>query len=62
MVKFPQDEAMKVFYAMTMYNLKGYSEAMEILLFSIAQTSSDKNIKKYKKAIKFYADKLDQIW
>lgn len=47
---------------MTMYNLKGYSEAMEILLFSIAQTSSDKNIKKYKKAIKFYADKLDQIW
>jgi tetratricopeptide (TPR) repeat protein len=62
LVKFPQDEAMKVFYAMTMYNLKGYSEAMEILLFSIAQTSSDKNIKKYKKAIKFYADKLDQIW
>ncbi|CCQ95042.1 conserved hypothetical protein [[Clostridium] ultunense Esp] len=51
MVKFPQDEAMKVFYAMTLYNLKGYSKAMEILLFSIAQTSSDRNIKNIKKLL-----------
>ncbi|SHD77915.1 conserved protein of unknown function [[Clostridium] ultunense Esp] len=42
---------MKVFYAMTLYNLKGYSKAMEILLFSIAQTSSDRNIKNIKKLL-----------
>lgn len=50
LVKFPQDEAMKVFYAMTLYNLKEYSKAMEILLSSVADTSSDENINKYKKS------------
>lgn len=62
LAKFPKDEAMKVFYAMTLYNLKEYSKAMEILLFCIVETSSDENINKFKKAIKFYADKLDKIW
>lgn len=60
--KFPQDEAMKVFYAMTLYNMKEYSKAMEILLFCIAETSYDENINRYKRAIKFYANKLDKIW
>ena len=62
LVKFPQDKAMKVFYAITLYNLKEYSKAMEILLYTIAQTSIDENIKNYKKAIEFYSDKLDEIW
>lgn len=47
---------------MTLYNLKEYSKAMEILLYTIAQTSIDENIKNYKKAIEFYSDKLDEIW
>lgn len=60
--KFPQDRAMEVFYAMTLYNLTEHSKAMEILLNSISKTSLDKDINKYKKAIEFYADKLDEIW
>ena len=57
-----QDKAMEVFYAMTLYNLKEHSKAMEILLNIIVQTSLDEGIKKYKKAIEFYSDKLDEVW
>ncbi|EOR25365.1 hypothetical protein A500_10220 [Clostridium sartagoforme AAU1] len=61
LAKFTDDRAMKVFYAMTLYNLNEHSKAMEILLTNLAQTSSDENIKIYKKAIEFYSDKLDEI-
>lgn len=60
--KFPENRAIKVFYAMILYNLKEHSKAMEILLCNLTQTSLDGNIKKYKKAIEFYSDKLDRIW
>lgn len=62
LARFTDNKAMKVFYAMTLYNLNDYSKAMEILLTKLAETSSDDNIKKYKKAIEFYSDKLDEIW
>jgi hypothetical protein len=35
---------------------------MEILLNSLVDTSADQDIQKYKKAITFYADKLDETW
>lgn len=62
LAKFTHDRAMKVFYAMTLYNLNEYSKAMEIILANLAQTSSDRNIETYKKAIEFYSDKLDETW
>ena len=62
LAKFTENKAMKVFYAMTLYNLKEYSKAMEILLYNLAHTSSDENIKNYRKAIEFYSDKLNEIW
>ncbi len=62
LAKFAENKAMEVFYAMTLYNLKAYPEAMKILLHNLTQTSSDENIKKYRKAIEFYSDKLDEIW
>ncbi|MGY0372004.1 tetratricopeptide repeat protein [Clostridium sp. JNZ J1-5] len=62
LARFTDNKAMKVFYAMTLYNLNDYTKAMEILLTNLAETSSDDNIKKYKKAIEFYSDKLDEIW
>lgn len=62
LAKFTEDRAMQVFYAMTLYNLNEHSKSMEILLTNLAQTSLDENIKNYKKAIQFYADKLDKIW
>lgn len=59
---FPENHAIKSFYAMTLYNLNRHQEAMELLLKSLAVTSNDKNIHRYKRAIEFYADKLDEVW
>ena len=60
--RFPGNQALQVFYAMTMYNLNEHQESMKILLNGIANTTSDPNVQKYSRAIKFYADKLDQTW
>ncbi|MFM9281003.1 tetratricopeptide repeat protein [Paenibacillus jiagnxiensis] len=59
---FPDNRAMKVFYAMTLYNLQQHPQAMEILLQCIAESSSDSEIQNYKRAILFYSDQLDKVW
>ena len=59
---FPNNEALQVFYAMTLYNLNEHSSAMELLLKCITKTSSNSDIQKYKRAIEFYSDKLDETW
>ena len=59
---FPANQALKVFLAMTLYNSAEHQQAMEILLKCLAETFADKNISAYKKAIGFYADKLDETW
>lgn len=62
MSQFPQNGAMKVFYAMSLYNLHDYRGAMEILLKTIADETADDEIHSYKKTIAFYADHLDDMW
>jgi tetratricopeptide (TPR) repeat protein len=62
MATFPNDNALKVFYAMTLYNLNEHSLSMEILLTLLADTSSDSNINRYREAIKFYSNKLPTLW
>lgn len=59
---FPDNNALQVFYAMTLYNLKEHQAAMEILLRCLVETSSDKEVLTYKRAIEFYSDKLDETW
>ncbi|QUW20276.1 tetratricopeptide repeat protein [Sporosarcina sp. Marseille-Q4063] len=59
---YPNNEAIKVFYAMTLYNLKEHGRAMELLLNSLIETTTNEEILDYKKAIGFYSDKLDQTW
>ncbi|WP_047985676.1 tetratricopeptide repeat protein [Ornithinibacillus californiensis] len=59
---FPSNRAFHVFYAMTLYNLKNHDKAMELLLNCLVETTSDKEILNYEKAIRFYANKLDQVW
>lgn len=60
--EFPSNHAFQVFYSMTLYNLGDHAQAMEILLKCLAETTSDEEIKRYQKAIRFYADKLDTVW
>lgn len=59
---FPKNNAFPVFYAMVKYNQKDHGEAMRILLQLLAETTSDEDILEYRKAIAFYADKLDNVW
>jgi len=60
--RFPENTALKTFYAMTLYNVGEHVKAMEILLTCLVQTSNDPDIKSYERAIAFYADKLDKTW
>lgn len=57
---FPENKAIQVFYSMTLYNLKEYSAAMEILLSCLTETTVDADIINFKKAITFYSDKLNE--
>ena len=59
---FPERHEYRVFLAMTYYNLGEYSNAMEMLLNSLAETSKDEGVIRYQRAIQFYADKLDETW
>lgn len=60
--RFPENNVLKTFYAMTLYNVGEHVKAMEILLTCLVQTSNDPDIKSYGRAITFYADKLDMTW
>jgi len=59
---FPQNQALKVFYTMTLYNLNEHDKAMETLLSCLMENTANEDILAYKNAIQFYANKLDQIW
>lgn len=59
---FPNNRAIQIFYAMTLYNLNDHNKAMELLLKCLIDTTTDGEILKYKRAIDFYSDKLDDIW
>ena len=59
---FPGSHEFKVFLAMAYYNVGQYSKAMELLLNSLADTSGDEGILRYRRAIRFYSDKLNQTW
>ncbi|TMW72851.1 tetratricopeptide repeat protein [Alteribacter natronophilus] len=59
---FPENRAMDVFYAMVLHNLGSHSRAMELLLKCLADTSTSTDVEFYKKAIAFYASRIDQVW
>ncbi|WP_010096532.1 tetratricopeptide repeat protein [Ornithinibacillus scapharcae] len=59
---FPNNQAIKAFFSMTLYNLKQHDQAMELLLNCLIETTADNSIRDYERAIRYYSDKLDQIW
>ncbi|WP_391209380.1 tetratricopeptide repeat protein [Psychrobacillus sp. L4] len=59
---FPSNKAIQIFYSMTLYNLKEYQSAMDLLLKCLIETTRDDEILSYQKAILFYADKLNDVW
>ena len=59
--KFPDLNSIKVFYAMTLFNLNLHKEAMSILLNVINNTTNDLEIQKYERAIDYYKDNLNNF-
>jgi tetratricopeptide (TPR) repeat protein len=59
---FPNNKALQTFYAMTLYNLNEHGKAMELLLKCLIATTTDEDLIRYKRAIDFYSNKLDEIW
>ncbi|MEO2203896.1 tetratricopeptide repeat protein [Paenibacillus pabuli] len=62
MEEFPAQREFEVFYAMVLYNMGEHAEAMKRLLIQLADTSTDRGIHDYSRAIRFYSDQLDRIW
>lgn len=59
---FPENKAIQTFYAMTLFNLEEHETAMQLLLECLIETTRDEEIFKYKNAIRFYSDKLNEVW
>lgn len=59
---FPEATEIKVFLAMTQYNLAEYHTAVASLLTVIADTTTDSTTKGYSRAILQYAKDLDRLW
>jgi tetratricopeptide (TPR) repeat protein len=59
---FPDAQEMKVFLAMTLYNLGENHEAVSSLLKVIVDVAPDAEIQNYERAIRFYADDLNKKW
>ena len=48
--------------ALTLYNLDQHDKSIEVLLIQLIETTNDSQIKSFEKALRFYSDKLDEIW
>lgn len=59
---FPENRAVQIFYAMSLYNLGSYNKAMEIILKNLTETSNESEIKKFAGTIQSYSAKLDRVW
>jgi tetratricopeptide (TPR) repeat protein len=60
--QFPESRQFEAFLALTLYNLGEHASAMELLIRNLAETSEDESIMRYRRALLFYADKLDETW
>ncbi len=59
---FPEATEIKIFLAMTQYNLNEYHDAIASLLNIIVVTTSDSEIKSYGRAIREYSENLNRTW
>ena len=60
--EFAEDRSFKVFRALTLHNLGKSENSIGQLLVLLLDTTSDQSIKSYDKALRFYSDKLSEIW
>lgn len=59
--EFPQHRALQIFLAMTLYNAQQHTEAMEIVLTNLMETTVDETLQYFKRPILYYASHLDEV-
>jgi predicted Zn-dependent protease len=60
--RFPDFVALRVFRAMTLYNLGRSRDAVQELLRVLLETSQDPSIERYRRSLTAYAEDLDRSW
>jgi tetratricopeptide (TPR) repeat protein len=58
--EFPDNRALQVFLAMTLYNRQQHKEAMELVLVNLLETTSDEKLRYFKRGLLYYALHLDE--
>lgn len=59
---FPEAREFDVFLALALHRKGEYAPAMQLLLHTIVETTADPDLKKYSRAIRYYADHLDEVF
>jgi tetratricopeptide (TPR) repeat protein len=59
---FPKAREFSVFLALVEYNRGHHASAMELLLRTLVETTRDSGLRRYQRALLYYADKLDRKW
>jgi tetratricopeptide (TPR) repeat protein len=59
---FPEAREFSVFLALVQYNMDQHAAAMESLVCALAETTRDPGLRRYQRALLYYADKLDRKW
>ena len=60
--RFPDFRPLRVFHAMTEYNVGRSREAVRSLIEVLLETTSDPQILRYRRALGAYAEDLDRSW
>jgi tetratricopeptide (TPR) repeat protein len=60
--RFPGHREFSTFLALAFYNTGQYHDAVRTLLLNLIDTTQDPNITRYERALRFYADHLDETW
>jgi tetratricopeptide (TPR) repeat protein len=58
--EFPDNRALQVLLAMTLYNRQQHKEAMELVLVNLLETTSDEKLQYFKRGLLYYALHLDE--
>jgi tetratricopeptide (TPR) repeat protein len=59
--EFPDNRALQVFLAITLYNTQQHKEAMELVLVNLLETTSDEKLQYFKRGLLCYTLHLDEI-
>ena len=60
--RFPDFRALRVFRALTAYNLGEHRESVRQLVHVLLEATSDPSILRYQRSLAAYADDLDRSW